>query len=50
LCRFRRIREQERILARVSELRRLCADLRLRLAASQTTQSHLAEALVAEVA
>lgn len=43
-------REQERILARITELRRLCADLRERLAASQTTQSHLAEALVAEVA
>jgi type I restriction enzyme S subunit len=43
-------REQERILARVSELRRLCADLRLRLSASQTTQAHLAEALVTEVA
>ena len=40
--------EQARILARVSELRRLCADLRLRLSVSQTTQSLLAEALVAE--
>lgn len=38
--------EQQRIVARVTELRRLCADLRQRLAASQTTQSHLAEALV----
>ena len=42
--------EQARILARVSELRRLCAGLRQRLAASQATQSLLAEALVAEVA
>jgi type I restriction enzyme, S subunit len=40
------IAEQARIVARVNEIRRLCADLRLRLAASQTTQSHLAEALV----
>lgn len=38
--------EQSRIVARVTELRRLCADLRQRLTASQTTQSHLAEALV----
>lgn len=37
--------EQAEILARVTELRRLCADLRQRLTASQTTQSHLAEAL-----
>lgn len=38
--------EQDRILARVTELRRLCAALRQRLATSQTTQSQLAEALV----
>ena len=38
--------EQARIVARVSELRRLCADLRQRLAASAATQSHLADALV----
>ena len=38
--------EQARIVARVTELRRLCADLRQRLTARQTTQSHLAEALV----
>ena len=38
--------EQARIVARVAELRRLCADLRQRLAASQTTQSHLAHALI----
>ena len=39
-------REVERIVARVTELRRLCTTLRQRLAASQTTQSHLADALV----
>jgi type I restriction enzyme S subunit len=38
--------EQARIVARVAGLRRLCADLRQRLAASQATQSRLAEALV----
>jgi type I restriction enzyme S subunit len=37
--------EQERIVTRVTELRRLCAALRQRLTATQTTQSHLAEAL-----
>jgi type I restriction enzyme S subunit len=42
--------EQSRIVARVTELRRLCADLRERLAASQATQSRLAEALVESVA
>ena len=42
--------EQSRIVARVESLRRLCADLRQRLAARQTTQAHLAEALVNEVA
>ena len=42
--------EQSRIVARVEELRHLCTALRQRLAASQTTQSRLAEALVAEVA
>ena len=41
--------EQGRIVTRVTELLRLCADLRQCLTASQTTQSHLAEALVAEV-
>ena len=44
------LREQARIVSRVTELRRLCADLRQRLTDSQTTQSRLAEALVAEVA
>ncbi|MEO6320506.1 MAG: restriction endonuclease subunit S, partial [Polaromonas sp.] len=42
--------EQSRIVARVEELHRLCADLRKRLSASQTTQAHLAEALVELVA
>ena len=38
--------EQARIVARVAQLRRLCADLRQRLTQSQTTQVALAEALV----
>jgi len=38
--------EQSRIVTRVAQLRRLCADLRERLTASQSTQAHLAEALV----
>jgi type I restriction enzyme S subunit len=38
--------EQARIVTRVNQLRSLCADLRQRLSARQTTQSHLAEALV----
>ena len=42
--------EQSRIVTRVESLRRLCTDLRQRLAARQTTQAHLAEALVNEVA
>lgn len=42
--------EQLRIVARVESLRSLCADLRQRLAARQTTQAHLAEALIDEVA
>jgi restriction endonuclease S subunit len=42
--------EQSRIVTRVAQLRRLCADLRQRLAASQSTQAHLAEALVDTVA
>jgi type I restriction enzyme S subunit len=41
--------EQARIVARVADLRRLCADLRQRLSQSQTTQAALAEALVAVV-
>ncbi len=42
--------EQARIVARVGLLRRLCDDLRQRLAASQTTQAHLSKALIDEVA
>lgn len=41
--------EQIRIVARVTELRALCADLRERLAAARQTQSRLAEALVEAV-
>jgi type I restriction enzyme S subunit len=40
--------EQTRIVARVNELRSLCAELRLRLTTSQMVQSHLADALVAQ--
>lgn len=40
------LNEQARIVTRVTKLRRLCADLRQRLAASQATQSRLSEALV----
>jgi type I restriction enzyme, S subunit len=42
--------EQSRIVTRVTALRRLCADLRQRLADAQTTQSHLAQALVESTA
>ncbi len=42
--------EQSRIVARVEALRRLCADLRQRLSASQTAQVLLAGALVESVA
>ena len=42
--------EQSRIVTRVAQLRRLCADLRQRLTASQSTLAHLAEALVENVA
>lgn len=37
------------ILTRLAQLRRLCADLRQRLTASQSTQAHLAETLVQDV-
>jgi type I restriction enzyme S subunit len=40
------LKEQARIVTRVSELRRLCADLRQRLDRSRTTQTSLADALV----
>jgi type I restriction enzyme S subunit len=43
------IAEQSRIVARVTELRRHCADLRQRLAASQSTRAFLATALVEQV-
>lgn len=39
--------EQRRIVARVNQLRRLCADLRQRLTAQKATHSRLAETLVA---
>ncbi|WP_287743763.1 restriction endonuclease subunit S [Diaphorobacter sp.] len=42
--------EQSRIVTRVIALRRLCADLRQRLAERQSVQARLAEALVQEVA
>ena len=38
--------EQSRIITRVTALRRLCADLRQRLADRQSVQARLAEALV----
>lgn len=41
--------QQRLIVARVESLRRLCTDLRQRLVACQTTQTHLAEALIKEV-
>ena len=42
--------EHSRIVTRVTALRRLCADLRQRLAERQSVQARLAEALVQEVA
>lgn len=42
--------EQSRIVTRVMALRRLCADLRQRLAECQSVQARLAEALMQEVA
>ncbi|NMM82413.1 hypothetical protein B2J86_15995 [Acidovorax sp. SRB_14] len=42
--------EQSRIVTRVTALRRLCADLRQRLAERQSVQARLAEALLASVA
>ncbi len=38
--------EQSRIVTRVNELHALCTDLRQRLSAAQSTQGHLADALV----
>ena len=40
--------EQSRIVTRVAALRRLCADLRQRLAERQSVQARLAEALVGQ--
>ena len=42
--------EQSRIVTRITALRRLCADLRQRLAERQSVQARLAEALVQDVA
>lgn len=42
--------EQSRIVTRVTQLRRLCADLRQRLAERQSVQAYLAEALAQSVA
>ena len=44
------VAEQTRIVVRIEELRRLCADLRARLLAARATGGRLAEALVAECA
>ncbi|MEZ5645599.1 MAG: restriction endonuclease subunit S [Burkholderiaceae bacterium] len=44
------LEEMSRVVSRLESLRRLCAELRQCLAARQTTQAHLAEALVDEVA
>ena len=44
------VAEQSRIVARVEELCQLCNDLRQRLTASHSTQVHLAEALVEDLA
>lgn len=41
--------EQSRIVTRITALRRLCADLRQRLAERQSVQARLAEALVEQV-
>lgn len=42
--------EQSRIVTRVTALRRLCADLRQRLADRQSLQARLAQALADEAA
>lgn len=42
--------EQRRLVARVTQLRRLCADLRQRLEACQAVRSQLADALVEQAA
>ena len=43
---FPPLQEQSRIVARVEQLRQLCAELRQRLTASRATQGQLAQALV----
>ena len=40
--------EQSRIVTRITALRRLCADLRQRLAEREAVQARLAEALVGQ--
>ena len=47
---FPPLAEQSRIVTRVTQLRRLCADLRQRLAEREAVQARLAEALVQQVA
>lgn len=42
--------EQSRIVARIAELRQLCAELRARLSAARATQTRLAETLVEQAA
>lgn len=42
--------EQSRIVTRITQLRRLCADLRQRLAERESVQARLAEALAQSVA
>lgn len=42
--------EQSRIVTRITQLRRLCVDLRQRLAEREVVQARLAEALVQQVA
>jgi type I restriction enzyme S subunit len=42
--------EQHRIVARVEQLRRLCAELRERLQQTRATQSRLGDALVSAAA
>lgn len=50
LCPIPPLAEQSRIVTRVTQLRRLCADLRQRLAEREVVQARLAEALVQQVA
>ena len=42
--------EQSRIVTRITQLRRLCFELRQRLAEREAVQARLAEALVQQVA